>query len=324
MRKIVMIFFIVAAFTLLLQPICAVAAITDYAVIQKAYYGKDSRIYIAIRSFKRSNKNSDINYLIVDAQNFKTAIVARLPDTIKQVPKQTLLQTPYARAVKKYNQTADGYENHGIKTSEGENTGLIITADLCPSKKPLEKELFEIIESIQSGRADAAHAPISLAISGTWIKKHSTELEWIKKEISSGMIDVTWINHTLTHPYDPVKSISDNFLLSSNIDIEREILDNEIVMIENGLVPSPFFRFPGLVSDNGLLKLLEKYSLVPIGTDAWFAKHEYPQPGSIILLHANGNEPEGILMFSIFAKKNKDNFKNGSLHLSPLNEAFEK
>ena len=36
------------------------------------------------------------------------------------------------------------------------------------------------------------------------------------------------------------------------------------------------------------------FGLIPIGTDAWLAKGQQSTPGSIVLIHANGNEPIGV------------------------------
>jgi hypothetical protein len=80
-------------------------------------------------------------------------------------------------------------------------------------------------------------------------------------------------------------------------------------MIGKGLPPSVFFRFPGLVADEKLIKLLAKLSLIPLGADAWLAKGEEPRKGSIILVHGNGNEPPGIArLMNILQTPNPPNF----------------
>ena len=311
------------SFCSIVRPAYAIE-VTDYKPMRRAYYDGNNRIRVAIRSFKRADGGHKTTYLSVDAQSFKTELTDTLPGPEKNVEDELLLKTPYMRAVTKYNRQQTGMENHGIRRTETKTTGIVLTADLCPSKKPLEKDLFSALMEVQAAGTHTGPAPIALAVSGGWIKKHGEELEWIKNEINRKMLDVTWINHSLTHPWDPDKSYDSNFLLTPGINLEEEILGNEALMIKNGIMPTPFFRFPGLISDDGLLKLLDEYSLIPIGSDAWFAKHEYPKPGSIVLLHANGNEPAGIMMFSVYAKKNVNNFRSGSLGLIPLTDAFEK
>jgi len=34
--------------------------------------------------------------------------------------------------------------------------------------------------------------------------------------------------------------------------------------------------------------------MIPIGSDAWLAKNQWPKEGSIVLVHANGHELIGI------------------------------
>ena len=65
-------------------------------------------------------------------------------------------------------------------------------------------------------------------------------------------------------------------------------------MLKNGLIPSAFFRFPGLVSDQQVVFKVTDYGLIPIGSDAWLAKGQQAQNGSIVLIHGNGNEPVGV------------------------------
>ena len=65
----------------------------------------------------------------------------------------------------------------------------------------------------------------------------------------------------------------------------------EQILLECGQTLFVFFRFPGLISNPLLLK---KYGLIPLAADAWLAKNEPIRPGSVILVHGNGNEPLGI------------------------------
>jgi len=74
-------------------------------------------------------------------------------------------------------------------------------------------------------------------------------------------------------------------------------------MLRNGLLPSVFFRFPGLVSDQQLVFKITDFGLIPIGTDAWLAKGQAPQAGSIVLIHGNGNEPVGVNDFIALIKE---------------------
>ena len=89
-----------------------------------------------------------------------------------------------------------------------------------------------------------------------------------------------------------------NFLLLSDTVIQSEILDTERILVENGEIPSIFFRFPGLISDENFLVELKKYGLVQLGSGAWISKMEEGdiiEKGDIILIHGNGNEERKAL-----------------------------
>ena len=95
-----------------------------------------------------------------------------------------------------------------------------------------------------------------------------------------------------------------------------------MLLLDSDLLPSPFFRFPGLVSNQRLIEVLRDLHLIPIGSNAWLAKGERPQPGSVILVHANGNEPEGIRLLHAFLAGQREAFRRGDVMLLPLREAF--
>jgi hypothetical protein len=78
------------------------------------------------------------------------------------------------------------------------------------------------------------------------------------------------------------------------------------------------------VADKGLLEKLKKLFLIPVGADAWLAKGAHPEKGSIILVHGNGNEPEGVKKLSEFYEAEKKNFELGELRFLPLRDAVER
>ena len=137
-------------------------------------------------------------------------------------------------------------------------------------------------------------APIALSVSGLWMLKHGKDIAWLKKLRDSGEIRITWVNHSYNHRVSKTAPLKMNFLLEPGTDIKYEVLATEELMLKNGLVPSAFFRFPGLVSDQQLIYKITDFGLIPIGSDAWLAKGQQAQAGSIVLIHGNGNEPVGV------------------------------
>ncbi len=99
------------------------------------------------------------------------------------------------------------------------------------------------------------------------------------------------------------------------------MLGNEELLLENGVVPSVFLRFPGIVSDRAVADQVHDGGRIPIGSDAWLAKGQHPQAsGSIVLIHANGNEPLGVDDFLRLLTKEKDSLQRGQWRLLDLRE----
>ena len=176
--------------------------------------------------------------------------------------------------------------------------GVVLTVDLCPSNRPLDRKLFEAV--IATFLPEERPVPLGIAVTGKWMEKHRDDLAWLRGLQARGEMAVTWINHSYNHRYAKDLPVSRNFLLEPGTDIRKEILSTEALMLENGLTPSIFFRFPGLISDLDLVKRVVSFGLAPIGSDAWLAKtakSREPSPGSIVLVHGNGNEPVGVNRF---------------------------
>lgn len=102
--------------------------------------------------------------------------------------------------------------------------------------------------------------------------EHPADLKWLLDLIKKNEISVVWINHSFNHHYKKELPLTRNFLLTKGTNINKEILNTEIKMIENGIIPSVFFRFPGLISDEDMYKHVMSYGLIPIGANAWLAK----------------------------------------------------
>jgi hypothetical protein len=94
-------------------------------------------------------------------------------------------------------------------------------------------------------------------------------------------------------------------------------------MLSKGIVPSVFFRFPGLVSSNKIIEQVLSFGLIPVGSDAWLAKGQQAKDGSIVLIHANGNEEIGVQDFIQLLKSEQSNIKSKHWILHDLHEGFQ-
>ena len=146
---------------------------------------------------------------------------------------------------------------------------------------------------------------MTLAVSGAWIAHHAEDFAWLLEKRRSGALDISWADHSYSHPYVPGLADARNYLLRPGADLDREIFETEKILIANGETPSVFFRFPGLVADAALLEKLKERHLVALGADSWLALGPSPRAGSIVLVHPNGNEPGGLEIFSRLLKKGK-------------------
>ena len=244
--------------------------------------GENERIVI-----RKVVSGADTGMLLINTRTFETVLVPSQRVNVGKFyesPDSLADDSPYFRLRRRMMERYDLCPG-GVPAYDG--PGYMLTCDLCPSSKPLDRDFLNYL-------AREGISPVYICISGRWIGRHAEDLRWLK-ELEG--VDIVWVNHSLTHYYAPGVPYSRNFMLKPGTDWKMEILGNEEAMLARGLVPSPFFRYPGLVSNRALALEVLRYGLIPLGSNAWMAKEERPQAGSIILLHANGNEPQGLELF---------------------------
>lgn len=265
----------------------------------KVYYGVAKRFpqeLMIMRSFDNYGKHY---LLLVDPQTLITKIEESNFYEVKPMSmiqaRAFFISTPYEKALAKAENRSVMIQDAGIEDGMPKETGISLTADLCPSHRPLDKDIFTDI--ITEFKRVERPVPVALSITGVWMRQHPQDLEWLKKLQANHEIYITWINHSFNHRVSLTEPLKENFLLEPGTDISYEVLETEKAMLFNGLLPSVFFRFPGLVSDQQLVNRITDFGLIPIGTDAWLAKGQQPHAGSIVLIHGNGNEPVGVKDF---------------------------
>ena len=285
------------------------AQITEYRVIRQPVSDALGRPLVAIRSF---NSDGVAHLLVVDPVNLISSDLPASQIKFSGASADAALgSTRFMKALDRYSSPPYRLQNGGATRAEAAVDGVFLTVDLCPSKRRFERELFEAAGALGKGAA----TPVAVAVSGVWLASHPDELSYLKAESEVGRLAITWVNHSYHHVYHPKMPLRQNFLLTPGTDFLSEVLDLERQLLALGLVPSPFFRFPGLVSDQATVMRLRELSLIPIGSDAWLAKGESPRKGSFILVHGNGNEPKGVrLLLPMLG--------NNQLHLLALPAAF--
>jgi hypothetical protein len=268
------------------------AMVGDYQPELKACVSADGRKAVAIREMTVAGQKLA---LLADPQALTTRLERAACWTCSEMSEADLKSTRMGRAIGE-SAEAPGLIHRGFLQNAGLTHGAapgdFLTGDLCPSKRPLDRAFFARLE------AASPHAPIALSVSGLWLIHHSADFRWLVDQRNSGALDLLWVDHTYHHPYRRKLADTANFLLTRGIDPEREILDTERLLIANGETPSLFFRFPGLISSDPLMQAVSRFHLVTLGADAWLAKGQQPENGSIVLVHPNGNEPKGLALFS--------------------------
>ena len=173
---------------------------------------------------------------------------------------------------------------------------VCLTIDLCWSLRRYEDALFTSLNQLASKASSPIH-PV-LFVSGRWLEQHPLEMHNLIRLSHEPRMSVLWGLHSWDHPkskgfmndYPPEK------LRSDTLRLERALL-------EWGIVPTVYYRFPGLIHDSIRLREILDLDLLPIDCDSWLALVEQrnaapfclsPVGGSILLVHGNGNEPAGI------------------------------
>ena len=272
--------------------LASLAAIADYRPVLRRCEAIDGRHRVATREM--SIEGTKI-LLLADPQALTTRLEKADCWACVEASENDLAATPMMKEIAASAQ-APGVAHRGFLENaglvHGAASGAFITGDLCPSFRPLDRSFFATLEGT------GAHAPVALSIAGLWLERHFADFRWLIDQRDAGKLDIVWVNHSFHHPFRRGLPDSETFLLTPGLDIDAEFLDSERLLIANGETPSLFFRFPGLVSTSALMQRARRFHLIALGADAWLAIGQRPRPGSIVLVHPNGNEPAGLAMFA--------------------------
>ncbi len=271
------------------EPAPTGARVANYAPIFESCVNEAGETRLAIR---RMSVDGEALLLAVDPRSLQTSLERAQCWRCAETNEAAQADTRYLQAVRPPQDPArpPALVNAGL--IHGAGGGAFITGDLCPSPKPLDRAFFEKL-SVQG-----PHTPVTLAIAGSWLAHHRADFAWLQEKARSGALDIAWANHSYSHPYVAGVADKQNYLLRPGVDLDREIFETERLIIAHGETPSVFFRFPGLAADGALIEHVRSRHLVPLGADSWLALGPPPRPGSIVLVHPNGNEPGGLRLFS--------------------------
>ena len=112
---------------------------------------------------------------------------------------------------------------HFAHTSNLVSNEVFLTADLCPSLAPLGLNPKFIEVSAWLAKKLGHAVPVAFAISGRWIRQHPSDLVTLFELEKSGLLKITWVNHSYRHPYHPERPAEQDFLLSEGVDFKDEV-----------------------------------------------------------------------------------------------------
>ena len=289
----------------------------DLFISELNFNGTD---YIILRKFKLINNTDGL--IALNPNNLETSIIYSKANN----------RVSWNYLEKKYNGTTymmlrslakqykKGLQNSGIQNIFSKSE-IIITTDLCPSSNKLDKYFYEKIYNIytsnsltKKGANNKSPLPVGIAITGKWIKKHKKDLRWLLEREEEKELKISWINHSFNHNFIRGEEYKSNFLLIKGTNIKNEVFKTEELMLNEGLKMSIYFRFPGLISNEKIYNKLLDYGLIPIGSDSWISKGQYPKSGSIVLVHTNGNNKKGKNRFIRWYNENINFFKIQSIN----------
>jgi hypothetical protein len=266
-------------------------------------FKNSSEEVIILRKFVKNGCNS---YFTVSPQTLVTRVLPSDSIGVNQVSWESIKSrynsTPYVQALKRAELFGDTLQDAGFTRFLASQKGIDITIDLCPSQRPMDRVVFT--DMINEIGVVEKPVPIAISVTGRWLKRHPGDLEWLDSLVKADELSIVWINHSYNHYTHSNVPMRLNFMLAPGTDINSEVLETEIALLQKNIVPSVFFRFPGLVSDHEIYNKILNFGLIPVGSDAWLAKGQWPTAGSIVLIHANGNESIGVRDF-INLLKNK-------------------
>lgn len=270
--------------------------ITQYEPFIASGVTTNNKQVIILRKFIKDNhvQYFTINPELLSTQVISAGLLTVQPAAWKEIYAKFIF-TPYIRSLREAASYSDPIQDAGFRRFRPIQHGIDLTIDLCPSHRPLDKLVFtDLIKEM--GKIEKP-VPVAASVTGLWMNSHPGDLRWLDSLVMAGDLSILWINHSYHHFTQKNLPLRRNFLLEPGTNIKDEVLNTEIDMLERGITPSCFFRFPGLVSDREIYDDILQLGLIPVGSDAWLAKGQWPQNGSIVLIHANGNEPLGIRDF---------------------------
>lgn len=249
--------------------------------------------------------------VVIDVHSLLTSVVSDAAWSERTEPAETQA-APWLDAHEREVQSA--YVKLSESTADDGATLVALSIDMCQSSRTWNKNLYDELSRL--GDVLGKPVPIGVAMTGGWARAHSTEFAELQRRAKDSLA-IEWINHSNTHPLHctDASQRSCAFLTAPSVSMQDEVLGLEKVLLGQGEVAGPLFRFPGLIHDERRLGELDALGLSALDANAWLAKGQPVKPGSVILVHGNGNEPPGIQKIMTWLREHKSELESGRTRL---------
>ena len=266
--------------------------VKSYKIIQLYSETKERLLFTR----KIETKANGIFYYYINIDNLGYGITDIKPEnTVKDIPPDSL----YYKIKYYQNENKIPFGNSGELENLKGYKNIVLTSDLCPTKNNYDRIFYDNLEKMRS--EDHINIPLIIFFSGKWIVKHIEEM----KEIKTSGLDFIAGNHTYNH------NIIMDEVEKQNIKLETEIENTDRAMLENGILPSYFFRFPGLKKRPEDFETLSRLNMIAIDANQWMGKSS--KNWGILLVHSNGVVSQEVRAFLKFLKTNENKFRSQKL-----------
>lgn len=267
-------------------------SVSQYATEFLSCRDQQGQKFFSLRRFLLQNQETQ---LTVDPQTLKTSLQKSSCLECAALSRREFQNSAYGEALDDAMGSPYPLQNDGVTQGSPRSAAVAVTIDMCPSRKGISQNVYDRL--VQISQRQGREVPVGIAMTKAWLQSYPRSFAWLKTQALRGHFEITWINHSATHPYKKNQPLETNFLLASGINFTDEVLGTEIALIKAGVTPSVFFRFPGLVSSREQILTLGDWGVIALGSNAWLAKGERARAGSVILIHGNQNEPAGEQAF---------------------------
>src|SRR5262249_27839070 len=134
-----------------------------------------NRFVVVLREFERDGQRL---VLAVDASTLQTRIAPAATWKIKDLPwkklRDSVRRTPYGHALAAAERTSALLQDAGLTHALPHGKGVVLTIDLCPALRPLDRRLFAAI--LDTFEPEEKPIPLGIAITGVWMREHPRDL----------------------------------------------------------------------------------------------------------------------------------------------------